>query len=379
MQPLHHPAQVGEYRRHSYVAAARPTGLLPCVRFPMADSTNSTGDSTPALAPVAALPRATLRFMYERMALIRAFEERVKALMDAGTPVGVAHFYVGEEAVAVGVCAALRPDDWIASTHRGHGHCIAKGVDVRPMMAELYGKTNGTNRGKGGSMHITDVTVGMLGVNPIVGGGVPHAVGAALSARRRGTGQVAVAFFGDGAANVGATHEAMNLAAVWRVPCVFVCENNGYAQSTPVEYSTAGEIWRRAAGYGMPGEWVDGQDVFAVYDAAARAVARARRGGGPALIEARTYRYYGHSYGDDPHRYRLPDEEQEARARDCLARFRAAVLAAGSMTDPELAEIDARVAALIDEAVAFAEAGAMPDQREVATQVYAPAPPVSGG
>jgi pyruvate dehydrogenase E1 component alpha subunit len=311
-----------------------------------------------------------LRWLYQHLLLIRTFEERVVALRQAGVLQGSLHPYIGQEAVAVGVCARLERDDCVASTHRGHGHCIAKGVDVRPMMAELYGKTNGTNRGKGGSMHITDVTVGMLGVNPIVGGGVPHAVGAALSARRRGTGQVAVAFFGDGAANIGATHEAMNLAAVWRVPCVFVCENNGYAQSTPVEYSTAGEIWRRAAGYGMPGEWVDGQDVFAVYDAAARAVARARRGGGPALIEARTYRYYGHSYGDDPHRYRLPDEEQEARARDCLARFRAAVLAAGSMTDPELAEIDARVAALIDEAVAEAKAAPAPAPADLVTDVY---------
>ena len=317
------------------------------------------------------LEPSTLRFMYQRMALIRAFEERVKALMDGGTPFGVAHFYVGQEAVATGVCAALRPDDWIASTHRGHGHCIAKGVDVRPMLAELYGKTNGTNRGKGGSMHITDVTVGMLGVNPIVGGGVPHAVGAALSSKRLGTGQVAVAFFGDGAANIGATHESMNLAAVWRVPCVFVCENNRYAQSTPVEYSTAGEVWRRAAGYGMPGEWVDGQDVFAVYEAASRAVARARAGEGPSLIEARTYRYYGHSYGDDPHRYRLEDEEQTARSQDCLGRFRAAVTAAGTMTEGDLAELDAQVAALMDEAVAFAESGVMPDPHEVSTQVFA--------
>jgi pyruvate dehydrogenase E1 component alpha subunit len=196
-------------------------------------------------------------------------------------------------------------------------------------------------------------------------------VGAALAAKRRESGQVAVAFFGDGAANIGATHEAMNLAAVWQVPCVFVCENNRYAQSTPVEYSTAGEVWRRAAGYGMPGEWVDGQDVFAVHAAAARAVERARGGAGPSLIEARTYRYYGHSYGDDPHRYRLDEEERAARARDCLDGFRAAVLAAGTMTAAELAAIDAKVAALIDEAVAFAEAGAMPDPREVATQVYA--------
>jgi TPP-dependent pyruvate/acetoin dehydrogenase alpha subunit len=323
---------------------------------------------------LADLPLDRLRFIYERMALIRAFEERVKSLMESGVPFGVAHFYVGEEAVATGVCAALRPDDWIASTHRGHGHCIAKGVDVRPMMAELYGKANGTNRGKGGSMHITDAGRGMLGVNPIVGGGVPHAVGAALTAKRLGTGQVAVAFFGDGGANIGATHESLNLAAVWRVPCVFVCENNGYAQSTPTEYSTAGEVWRRAAGYDIPGEVVDGQDALAVYAAAAAAVERARGGGGPSLIEARTYRYYGHSYGDDPRRYRLEEEERGARARDCLARFRAEVTDAGRMTAADLAEIDAWAGAQIDEAVAFAEAGTMPDPGEVATEVYAPSP-----
>ena len=223
----------------------------------------------------ATLPRATLLTMYERMVLIRAFEDRVKALVDGGIAFGAAHYYVGEEAVAVGVCTALRPDDWIASTHRGHGHCIAKGMAVAPMMAELYGKASGANRGKGGSMHITDVRVGMLGVNPIVGAGIPHAVGAALSAKVRGTGQVAVTFFGDGGSNIGACHEAINLAAVWNVPCVFVCENNGYAQSTPVEYSTAGEVWKRAAGYGLPGEKVDGQDVFAMYEATARAVERA--------------------------------------------------------------------------------------------------------
>ena len=200
----------------------------------------------------ATLPRATLLTMYERMVLIRAFEDRVKALVDGGIAFGAAHYYVGEEAVAVGVCTALQPDDWIASTHRGHGHCIAKGMAVAPMMAELYGKASGANRGKGGSMHITDVRVGMLGVNPIVGAGIPHAVGAALSAKVRGTGQVAATFFGDGGANIGACHEAINLAAVWNVPCVFVCENNGYAQSTPVEYSTAGEVWKRAAGYGLP-------------------------------------------------------------------------------------------------------------------------------
>src|SRR5436190_8222518 len=197
-----------------------------------------------------ALTHEQLVFMYDRMTLIREFEERLKKLVDTGLPVGAVHYYSGEEAVAVGVCAALRAGDWIASTHRGHGHCIAKGVDVRPMMAELYGKATGTNRGKGGSMHITDVRVGMLGVNPIVGMGVPHAVGAALSAQVRGTDQVAVAFFGEGATSMGVVHEAMNLAAVWKLAVVFVCENNGYAQATPAEYALACDrVADRAAAY----------------------------------------------------------------------------------------------------------------------------------
>jgi pyruvate dehydrogenase E1 component alpha subunit len=319
----------------------------------------------------AALPRATLLTMYERMVLIRAFEDRVKALVDGGIAFGAAHYYVGEEAVAVGVCTALHPDDWIASTHRGHGHCIAKGMAVAPMMAELYGKASGANRGKGGSMHITDVRLGMLGVNPIVGAGIPHAVGAALSAKVRGTGQVAVTFFGDGGSNIGACHEAINLAAVWNVPCVFVCENNGYAQSTPVEYSTAGEVWKRAAGYGLPGEKVDGQDVFAMYEATARAVERARSGGGPSLIEARTYRYYGHSAGDDGTAYRLASEIEAARARDCIARFRQEVIEGALLTAADLAAIDARTAAAVDEAVAAAEAAPFPAANELTTEVVA--------
>lgn len=202
-----------------------------------------------------------LLWMYEHMTLIREFEERLKWLVETGVPVGAVHYYTGQEACAVGVCAALEPTDWIASTHRGHGHCIAKGVEVHRMMAELYGKVTGTNRGKGGSMHITDVRVGMLGVNPIVGMGATHAVGAALSAKVRHTSQVAVAFFGEGAASFGALHEAMNLAAIWKLPVVFVCENNRYSQSIPVEYAVAAtNIADRAAAYRMPGVTVDGQD-----------------------------------------------------------------------------------------------------------------------
>ena len=321
--------------------------------------------------PPPSLPdRGLLLWMYERMGLIREFEERLKTLVERGVPVGPVHFYTGQEAVAVGVCAALRQTDWIASTHRGHGHCIAKGVDVRAMMAELYGKATGTNRGKGGSMHITDVRVGMVGVNPIVGMGTPHAVGAALSARVRGTDEVAVAFFGEGATSMGVVHEAMNMAAVWSLPVVFVCENNGYAQATPVEYAVAADrIADRAAAYRMPGVTVDGQDVLAVFAAADEAVRRARAGNGPSLVECLTYRYYGHHQGDEAQRYRLAAEEQAARERDCLRRFRD-VLLAEDFAFAELDALDARNRERLDEAVAFAEAGPLPGPEELLADVY---------
>jgi pyruvate dehydrogenase E1 component alpha subunit len=309
--------------------------------------------------------------MYRHLHLIRTFEERLKHLVETGVPVGPVHLYVGEEAVAVGTCAALRPTDWIASTHRGHGHCIAKGVDVRCMMAELYGKSTGTNRGKGGSMHITDVRVGMLGVNPIVGMGVTHAVGAALSAKVRRSGQVAVAFFGDGAANAGAVHEAMNLAAIWALPVVFVCENNGYADATPVEYAVAGPgIASRAAAYGIPGIRVDGQDVLAVWRAADAAVQQARTGGGPTLLECATYRYYGHHQGDDPLRYRTAAEQDAAHGRDCLRRFRDQAEREAWLGAAELDIIEAQNLALLDEAVQFAETSPLPEAAELYTQVY---------
>ncbi|HEX4964407.1 MAG TPA: thiamine pyrophosphate-dependent dehydrogenase E1 component subunit alpha [Thermoanaerobaculia bacterium] len=314
--------------------------------------------------------RSLLLWMYEQMGLIREFEERLKSLVERGVPVGPVHFYTGQEAVAVGVCAALRPGDWIASTHRGHGHCIAKGVDVRPMMAELYGKATGTNRGKGGSMHITDVRAGMLGVNPIVGMGVPHAVGAALSARVRGTDEVAVAFFGEGATSMGVVHEAMNLAAIWSLPVVFVCENNGYAQATPVEYAVAADrISDRAAAYRMPGVTVDGQDVLAVFAAAQEAVRRGRAGEGPSLVECLTYRYYGHHQGDETHRYRTADEERTARERDCIRRFREVLFARG-FAGAEVDGLDARNRERLDEAIAFAETSPLPGPEELLANVY---------
>ena len=309
--------------------------------------------------------------MYGRMSLIREFEERLKWLVETGVPVGAVHYYIGQEAVAAGVCSALQPGDWIASNHRGHGHCIAKGVEVEPMMAELFGKVTGTNRGKGGSMHITDIGKGILGVNPIVGASVGHALGAALSSKVRKTTQVAVAFFGDGGAGIGITHECMNMAAIWKLPMIFVCENNGYAQATPVEYASAVvNISERAAGYGMPGITVDGQDVVAVWKAAEAAVQRARAGNGPSLIEAKTYRYYGHHQGDDPLRYRLEEEQQTARDRDCLKRFRAAMQKDGPISLADLDAIDARNKKLLDEAVEFAKASPLPEASELCTNVY---------
>ena len=315
--------------------------------------------------------RDRLLWMYEHLTLIRQFEEKLKHLVAVGAPVGAVHYYIGQEAVAVGVCAALARSDWIASTHRGHGHCIAKGVDVRAMMAELYGKANGTNRGKGGSMHITDVRVGMLGVNPIVGMGVPHAVGAALSARVRRTDEIAAAFFGDGAANMGVVHEAMNMAAIWKLPVIFVCENNGYAQATPAEYATAGNsIVSRGAGYAMPGALVDGQDVIAVWSAATEAVARARSGAGPTLIECATYRYFGHHQGDDALRYRTHEEERAAHDRDCIKRFREFVLAGPLLQQSDLDSIDERNKQRLEEAVEFAERSPLPQPEELFTDVY---------
>lgn len=327
------------------------------------------------IEPPAKPTRRLLLWMYDRMTLIREFEERLKWLVETGVPVGAVHYYTGQEACAVGVCAALEPSDWIASTHRGHGHCIAKGVEVHRMMAELYGKSTGTNHGKGGSMHITDVSVGMLGVNPIVGMGTTHAVGAALSAKVRQTSQVAVAFFGEGAASFGAVHEAMNLAAIWKLPVVFVCENNRYSQSTPVEYAVAvSNIADRAAAYRMPGVIVDGQDVIAVWEAAVQAIQRARAGQGPSLIECKTYRYYGHHQGDDTRRYRTKQEEAAAREKDCLKRFREQVLTDGSLESNELELIDKKNKEKLDEAVAFAEKSPLPEPEELYTDVFVTEP-----
>ncbi|MFQ5611295.1 MAG: thiamine pyrophosphate-dependent dehydrogenase E1 component subunit alpha [Anaerolineae bacterium] len=311
-----------------------------------------------------------LLWMYERMRSIREFEERLHEDFAAGKIPGFVHLYAGEEAVAVGVCANLGDDDFITSTHRGHGHCIAKGVDIKAMMAEIYGKATGACKGKGGSMHIADVGKGMLGANGIVGGGPPLACGAGLTARVKGTDQVTACFFGDGASNQGTTLEGMNLAGVWKLPVVFVCENNRYAETTSPDYSVSGQdIAARARGFGMPSVAVDGQDVFAIYEAVREAVGRARRGEGPTFIEAQTYRYYGHFEGDTI-KYRDKEEEEFYRSQDCLQRFRRSVIDQGLLSQAELDAIDRQVRETIDEAVAFAQESPLPTPADILTDVY---------
>lgn len=286
---------------------------------------------------------------YRVMRTIRAFEERLHVEFATGEIPGFVHLYAGEEASAAGVMAHLRDDDCIASTHRGHGHCIAKGVDVHGMMAEIYGKKTGVCQGKGGSMHIADLEKGMLGANGIVGAGAPLAAGAALAAKLKGSDAVAVAFFGDGGSNEGAVFEAMNLAAVWNLPCLFVAENNGYAEATAANWSVACDhIADRAAGFGMPGVTVDGFDFFAVHEAAGAAIERARAGEGPSLIEVKLTRYYGHFEGD-AQTYRDPDEVKHYReTRDCLKQFRERTCHAGLLSASDLDAIDAEVEARIE-------------------------------
>ena len=316
------------------------------------------------------LSRDGALWIYERMRLIRSFEERVARLFADGLIPGFVHLYAGEEAVAVGVCAHLSDIDYITSTHRGHGHCIAKGVPLGEMMAELYGRAGGSCKGKGGSMHIADVGRGMLGANGIVGGGPPLAAGAGLTAKVLGTGGVAVCFFGDGAAEQGTTHEGMNLAAIWKLPVVFVCENNQFAESTPVGYHCAAtSIADRAASYNIPGVLVDGYDVIAVHEAAGEAVARARRGDGPSLIEAKTWRYFGHFEGDQV-TYRTAEQSAAYREHDPLTVFAAQAVDRGLLAPADIERIDREADAQVDAAIAFAESSPLPAPEDALTDVY---------
>src|SRR5512136_414354 len=303
---------------------------------------------------MAEITQDKLLWIYERMRLIREFENKAADLFAAGKIPGFVHLYAGEEAIAVGVCAHLTDRDYITSTHRGHGHCIAKGVDINEMTAELFGKATGACKGKGGSMHIADVTKGMLGANGIVGAGGPLACGSGLMAKVKGTDQVTICFFGDGAAEQGTMHESMNLAAIWKLPVVFLCENNGYAQSTPAHYHSASrDIADRATAYNIPGFGVDGTDLFAVYESAGEAIARARRGEGPTLIEYKAFRYYGHFQGDNLSYYTDEDKAKQ-KAHDPIETFKKRVLERNLVPEGDLAAIDARAAQSV--AAAFEQA-----------------------
>lgn len=315
--------------------------------------------------------------MYYKMCLIRAFEDRVHELFAQGKIPGFVHLYAGEEAVAVGVVANLKRGDYITSTHRGHGHCIAMGVDIKGMMAELFGKKTGTCRGKGGSMHIADFDVGMLGANGIVGAGAPLAVGAALALKYKGTDNVVVCFAGDGAQNQGAVLESLNLAAIWKLPVIFVVEDNQYAislrslTSTTLQprVSTARSVAERAIGFGIPSVTVDGQDVLAVYEAAKAAVERARRGEGPSLLDCKTYRFYGHFEGD-PMVYRSKEEIEEWKKRDPILIFKEKLLRMSVATEGILNDIWAKAVKEVEEAIRFAEESPYPEPNEAYTDVF---------
>ncbi|MEZ7196034.1 thiamine pyrophosphate-dependent dehydrogenase E1 component subunit alpha [Pseudodesulfovibrio karagichevae] len=318
-----------------------------------------------------ALSKKTLIHMYETMNRIRLFEQKLQEFFAAGEIPGFVHLYLGEEAVATGACSVLTDADTITSTHRGHGHLLAKGGDLKLMMAEIFGRSTGYCKGKGGSMHIADFDLGILGANGIVGGGGPLAVGAALASKYRKTKDVTVCFFGDGASNQGTTQEALNAASAWKLPLVFVNENNGYGISCPQCKSMAVvDIADRAAAYDMPGVVVDGNDVLAVYEAVTEAVKRARRGEGPSLIECKTYRWRGHFEGDAC-TYRCVEELEEWMAKDPIPRFEAKLLESKTLTQAEVDKIKASIAKDIDEAVAFAKESPMPKTSALMDDVYA--------
>jgi TPP-dependent pyruvate/acetoin dehydrogenase alpha subunit len=309
--------------------------------------------------------------IFRKMLTVRAFEEKAGELFQQNLIPGFIHLSIGEEASSVGTCSVLRPDDYVVSTHRGHGHMIAKGADPRFMFAELFGKASGYCKGKGGSMHIADFSLGILGANGVVGGGFPIAVGAGLSIKLRKTDQVVAVFFGDGAANRGTFHEAANMAAIWKLPVILVCENNLYASTTPATYSLAGgSVAGRAAAYGIPGREVNGNDVLEVRNAVNEAVRRARAGKGPSIVENRTYRYKGHFEGD-PQRYRSPEEVETFRKKeDPLRLFRARLKKEGLLTDKKEKELRAEVSRLMDHAVKYALEAPPPHPEEALEDLF---------
>lgn len=311
-----------------------------------------------------------LLYMFRTMVKIREFEEAAGRQAEQAKIPGAVHLYVGEEAVAVGVCANLNPTDTITSTHRGHGHCIAKGGDVKLMFAELFGRTTGYCHGKGGSMHIADLDLGILGANGIVGGGPPIAMGAAFAAKYRGEASVCVCFCGDGATNEGSWHEALNFAGLYRLPAVFVIENNHWGEFTRQEnQAPISRLSDRAASYGIPGSTIDGQDVLTIYDAAKEAIDRARSGGGPALIEADTYRFYNHT-GRGERDPRPKDELERWRSRDPISLFKRVLEDRGLLSNEGSQRIVEEVRREIEEAIQFAEASPYPDPADLLRDVY---------
>lgn len=320
--------------------------------------------------PSASLGAETLFEMFKKMNLIRAFEEKVAYFFSRGMIHGTTHLYIGEEATAVGAIANLSNEDLITSTHRGHGHTIAKGIDINRMMAELLGKSNGYCKGKGGSMHIADLTRGNLGANGIVGGGIPIAVGAGLTVKMRKEDKVVVCFFGDGALNEGSFHESVNLAAVWDLPVLFICEDNKYGMSMSRHKSIKlDDLADRAKGYGIPGKTIDGQDVFEVYDEVHQAVAYVRKNG-PMLLVSNTYRYMGHSKSD-ANRYRTKEEINEWKQRDPIPMLRAAIIERGFADENTLDEIQKAAYDEIEAAVAYADGSPEPDLDDILNDVYA--------
>jgi len=318
------------------------------------------------------LPPDKQREMLHQMLMIRRFEERASADYLAGKIYGVVHCYIGEEAVAVGVCSTLKRDDRIISTHRGHGHCIAKGADLNRMMAELYGRQTGYCKGKGGSMHIADFDIGMLGANGIVAGGISIITGAGLAAQMEGKGGVAVSFFGDGASNAGPFHECLNIAAAWKLPMIYVCENNMYAAQTAAAVThSLSDVAARAAGYGIPGVVVDGNDIFAVYQATNRAVERARAGEGPTLIECKTYRWRAHTERRGQPDPRDPAEIEAWKGRDPITRLERQLRDQGHLDDAELRSMEGDVMRVLEAAVTFAEASPFPLPEQATDDVFA--------
>jgi TPP-dependent pyruvate/acetoin dehydrogenase alpha subunit len=317
--------------------------------------------------------KADLVEMLRKMILIREFDLLAIELRTAGKITGAMHPYVGEEAVAAGICSAMRISDRVTSTHRGHGHCIAKGADIKRMMAELVGREDGYCKGRGGSMHIADFSVGMLGANGIVGGGMPIATGAALAAQLEGNGGVAVCFFGDGATGEGEFHEALNISSAWKLPLIFACENNLYGAGNSIDdVRVLPDIALHASAYGMPGISVDGNDVLAVYETAREAIERARRGDGPTLIECKTFRWLFHAMRDAPPPEMRPAEQLAYwRDRDPIAAFEAHLTAGGIITDADIVAIREQVQRDLADAVAFAEASPFPDTRDLVVDMFA--------